>query len=326
MDLLPGTTREMLRPQSVLGYAEPVDQPSPPGDRSTPSFRPPPMDPRFQERWVKVRREEGHRRRRVATAVIAAVSVVAAAVGATFSPLLAVRRVRVTATPHVGVPQVLAVTGLGDHRPMIEVHASAMAARLATLPWVASARVSRQWPTTVAVTIHERRQVAQVDVAGGVVGVDGTGRVLTAPQPAPTGLPTIAGAPAPGAPGTWLTGTGHSSPTLGPVGASLAVASALPAPVAARVATVTGGRDGTVTLTLAPGATTVLLGEVPAPGDSVAGPASVPVTLARQVAALATLLSTVDLSKVAQIDLTVPDRPALTPTPSPTIVSTVSRG
>jgi hypothetical protein len=58
----------------------------------------------------------------------------------------------------------------------------------------------------------------------------------------------------------------------------------------------------------------------------VAGPASVPVTLARQVAALATLLSTVDLSKVAQIDLTVPDRPALTPTPSPTIVSTVSRG
>ncbi|MGI8752606.1 MAG: cell division protein FtsQ/DivIB [Acidimicrobiales bacterium] len=290
----------------------------------------PPMDPRFKERWVRVQREQGHRRLRAAAAAAAAVIVIAGGVGAAFSPLLAVRHVRVAVTAHVAAEKVLAVTGLGDHRPMVEVNAAAAVSRLDTLPWVASARVSRQWPSTVAVTITERRPVAQVAVAGGVVDVDATGRVLTQPQAATAALPALIGAPGAGRPGMWLAGTSRLSRPQGRVGASLAVASALPASVAARVATVTVDGHGTVTLALRPGSTTVTLGEVAAPGDPAGATAvtgsSVPVTLARQVAALSTLLSTVDLSKVAQIDLTVPDRPALTPTQTPTTLSTTSRG
>ncbi|MDQ2725473.1 MAG: FtsQ-type POTRA domain-containing protein, partial [Actinomycetota bacterium] len=275
----------------------------------------PPMDPRFKERWVRVQREQGHRRLRAAAAAASAVIVIAGGVGAAFSPLLAVRHVRVAFTAHVAAGQVLAVTGLGDHRPMVEVNAAAAVSRLDTLPWVASARVSRQWPSTVAVTIAERRPIAQVAVAGGVVDVDATGRVLTQPQAATAALPTLMGAPAAGRPGTWLAGTSRLSRPLGRVGASLVVASALPASVADRVATVTVDGHGMVTLALLPGSTTITLGEVAAPGDPPGDPAGgtavtgsrLPVTLARQVAALSTLLSTVDLSKVAQIDLTVPD-------------------
>ncbi|MDQ2729383.1 MAG: FtsQ-type POTRA domain-containing protein [Actinomycetota bacterium] len=306
------------------------------GDRAGgPRTGRPPMDPRIRERWVSVRREQGHRRLRAAVVAAAAVAIIAAAVGAAFSPLLAVGHVRVAATAHVPVGQVLAVTGLGNHRPMVEVNAASEVSRLDTLPWVASARVSREWPSTVAVTVRERRPVAQVTVTGGVVDVDATGRVLTQPQAATAGLPTLVGSPAAGPPGTWvpgtgLPGTGRRSPVQGSVGASLAVASALPAPVANRVSTVTMDGRGVITLALTPEPTTVTLGEVAAPGDPAEGPAvtgsSVPVALARQVAALSTLLATVDLSKVAQIDLTVPDRPALTPAQTPTTLSTTSRG
>lgn len=416
------TTKEMVRPQSVLGYPEPEDEPAPPAPAAPPSSvaadpptrrrtfgradrggKPPdeavvakktplresgvsralarggaapkpsapdagppkapssrpngaatgtpagrgagkangdearstrssrlPMDPRFKERWVRVRREQGHRRLRAAVAAGAVVVVIAGGVGAAFSPLLAVRHIRVAATPHVAIPQVLAVTGLADHRPMVEVNAGAAASRLDGLPWVASARVSRQWPSTVTVTIRERRAVAQVSGPGGSVVVDATGRVLTTPQAATAGLPTLIGAPPAGRPGTWLAGGSLRTPPRGAVGVSLAVASALPAPVANRVATVSVDGHGVVTLALMPGPTTVSLGEVAAPGDPATGTAvtgsTVPVTLARQVAALSTLLSTVDLSKVGQIDLTVPDRPALTPAQTPTTLSTTSRG
>lgn len=357
MGLWLNTTKEMARPQSVLGYPEPED-PVPKvavpkvavgrtvtgkaaagkaaaGDRKRDRTAGPrngrlPMDPRFKQRWVSVRREQGHRRLRAAVAAAGAVVVIGGCVGAAFSPLLAVRHVRVSAAAHVPAPAVLAVTGLGNHQPMVEVQAAADVSRLDALPWVESARVSKHWPSTVAVTIHERRPVAEVNVAGGVVAVDGTGRVLTPPHPATAGLPTLIGAPAPGQPGTWLAGTSRRSPPQGGLGTSLAVASALPAPAANRVATMSVDGHGVVTLALMPGPTTVSLGEVATPGDPAAGTvgaaSSVPVSLARQVAALSTLLSTVDLSQVARIDLTVPDRPALTPTQTPTTLSTTARG
>lgn len=297
------------------------------GDRaSSPRNGRLPMDPRFKERWVSVRREQGHRRLRAAVAAAGAVAVIAGCVGAAFSPLLAVRHVRVSSAAHVPAPEVLAVTGLRNHQPMIKVHAAAEVSRLEALPWVDSALVRRHWPSTVSVTIHERRPIAEVTVTGGAVDVDATGRILTPPHPATAGLPTLLGDPAPGPPGTWLAGTSRRSPPRGGVGASLAVAYALPVPVAARVATVSVDGHGVVTLALVPGPTTVSLGEVAALGERAGAVSSVPVSLARQVAALSTMLSAVDLSKVARVDLTVPDRPALTPTQTPTTLSTTARG
>ncbi len=358
MGLWLDTTKEMARPQTVQGYPEPearTEVPGPKGrvpkvpvskvakGKAAPGKAAPgngkrdressarsgrlPMDPRFKERWVSVRREQGHRRLFAAVAAAGAVIVIAGCVGAAFSPLLAVRHVQVSPADHVPAPEVLAVTGLGNHQPMIEVNAAAEVSRLDALPWVVSASVSRHWPSTVAVTLHERHSVAEVTVPGGVVDVDATGRVLTPPHPATSGLPTLIGAPAPGPPGTWLAGTSRRASPQGDLGASLAVASALPAPVASRVATVSVDGHGEVLLALVPGPTTVSLGEVAALGDMTAGVASsVSVALARQVAALSTLLSTVDLGKVARIDLTVPDRPALTPTQTPTTLSTTARG
>lgn len=352
MGIWTNTTKEMVRPQSVLGYPEPEDEPQAPAvscgpvpARSAASWRTPadpaprkarrdparlPMDPRFRERWVSVRREEGHHRLRVTLMVAAVVAVLGGGVGVAFSPLLAVRHVRVAATPHVPVAQVLAVTGLGDQRPMVEVSSSDAVSRLDALPWVDSAKVVRQWPATVSVTVHERRPVAKVTGPGGVAEVDGSGRVLTQSAAPAAGLPTLVGAPAPGPPGTWLGGASRRSRPPHGLGASLTVASALPGPLAGRVGTITVDPQRTVTLTLVTGPTTVTLGEVGPPGDPAPGAAmttsSVPVSLARQVAALSTLLTTVDLSHVAQIDLTVPDRPALTPAQTPTTVSTTSRG
>lgn len=293
-------------------------------------------DPRFRARWVDVRRQEGHRRLRAVLAIGAVLAAVVGGVGAAYSPLLAVRHVRIRATAHVPAAQVLAVTGLGRHGAMIAVRPASEAARLGALAWVASAEVTRRWPSTVVVSLQERRPVVQVAAsrspeASQTSQVDATGRVLTSPAAPIAGLPTLVNAPAPGPPGSRLAQMPSSAELRGSLREGLLVAEAIPPSVALKVRSIAVDDAGAVNLTLAAGATTVGFGLVALPGEpvagaAIAGPAGVPIALSRQVAALATLLSTVDLTKVGQVDLTVPDRPALTPAQPPTIVSTTSRG
>src|ERR1700722_19617231 len=116
----------------------------------------PKVDPRMRDRWVRARRQEGRRRLRLLVALGAVVAVGAAALGLSQSPLLAVETVRVTGAQLETTSQVGAAAGLNSHPAMLGLDTGAAARRIERLPWVATARVSRQWPHTVRVALNER--------------------------------------------------------------------------------------------------------------------------------------------------------------------------
>lgn len=263
----------------------------------------PVVDPRFERRRLEVRRDAGRRRLTVVLASAAVVAAVAGGLASTRSPVLDVDRVEVRGASHTSRADVVSVTGLGSHRRMVDVRPGAVARAVERLPWVAHARVIRQWPATVRIDLQERVPVAVVAVGGpaapgsGLLApadrrwalADRTGRVLAVVPRSPTGLPELAGVAAPGGPGASV---------VAAAGASLPVAAALPPGLRPRVAEVAAADGGAVRLRLgAPGAVVLL------------GP---PDRLAEKLAAVQAVLDGASLDRLAVIDVRVPAAPVLT--------------
>lgn len=116
------------------------------------------------------------RRSRVILGVVAAVVVVGAlAVIAYATPLMAVRTTDVDGNHAVSRDQVLAAAQVPDGTPLLQVDTGAIARRVAGIESVASAQVRRSYPSTLTITIVERRPVAVVDNGGKLHVLDPTG-------------------------------------------------------------------------------------------------------------------------------------------------------
>jgi cell division septal protein FtsQ len=288
-----------------------------------------------------VRREQGRRRLRMVVAAVAVVVLTGLGVGALYSPLLNVRNIRISAPASVPPRQLLAIAGLSRPRPLVDIDTGQVAARLDAVPTLGAARVTKQWPATLSISVVTRTPVAVVARAvpaearpgtpatslpatssPGWATVDATGRVLATVQAAP-GLPVLQGLGEVPAPGQWLAGSAGPTalrpgrPGVGPLAdlgaspdsasvpgataAALAIVAALPASLRSHVLSVTVASGGQLRMEVVP-----------------AGPGSAGISvdlgdgsrLAAKLTALATLLSQANLAGVAQIDLTVPDRPA----------------
>lgn len=83
-----------------------------------------------------------------------------------FGPLLAVGTVRVDGAVSLPADQVREAAGIEAGKPLLRVDVDAAAARVARLPQVADAEVTRGWPRTVVITIVERAPVAVVGEPG----------------------------------------------------------------------------------------------------------------------------------------------------------------
>jgi cell division protein FtsQ len=251
------------------------------------------MDPRIRARRVEVTRAAGRRRLRNLAAGLGLIGLATASFGVVHSPILGVRHVEVRGAGHTPVAEVLAAVHLQRGHPMVDVNTASLGRRLAALPWVASASVSRHWPSTVDIRLHERTPVAVVPAAGGQTAVvDQTGRVLAVGPSAAavgSGLPTVKGLDAPPAAGVTI------GPEM-PAHAALGVAASLPASLRPRLADITVTNGGEVDAAV--GSTVVFIGS--------------PADLPAKFLALTTLLQRVDLKGVAVIDLRVPAAPVLT--------------
>ncbi|HVR01646.1 MAG TPA: FtsQ-type POTRA domain-containing protein [Polyangia bacterium] len=109
------------------------------------------------------------------------------------SPRFALREIRADATLHVSHEEIVALAGaeLGDR--LLAIDTDAVAARVATHPWVASVRVRRQLPSALAIDIVERRAVASA-LLGTLYLVDEAGRPFKrANLDEADGLPVITG-------------------------------------------------------------------------------------------------------------------------------------
>jgi cell division protein FtsQ len=208
--------------------------------------------------------------------------------GVTRSPFLDVDHVEVSGTVHATPADITAASGIHGGMAMLDVDGGDAGARLRAVPWILRAHVERHWPATVTITVVERLPVAAVPAKAGVGIVDPTGRVLTVVPTAPPTLPTLLGLPPAGPP---------SSRIAGRAADLLAVALAMPPQVAQRVTAVVAADSGQVELRLKPA------------GVVRFGP---PDQLAEKMLATQTVLTQVDLTRLAVLDVRVPASPAIT--------------
>jgi cell division protein FtsQ len=258
--------------------------------------RRPRIDPRMHQRFVAVRRQRGRRRMRLAIAAMVLIVALGGALVVLHSSLLSARHLSVHGATHTPSAEILAVSGLARHPPLVDVDAGRISARLEQLPWVAEARVATHWPDSVTIVVRERTPVAIIAAGGAFVLVDSTGRVLAYDRRPPVHTVALSlqgpGLARPGPPGTWLGASAQPA---------LQVASELPPSLVGQVVGVDLGSSGALSLQLRDG-TVALLGSQSELGE--------------KFTALASVLAAAPLAAGDQIDLTVPGEPTVSPRPA----------
>jgi len=203
-----------------------------------------------------------------------------------------VQHVELVGVHHETAAQVLAASGLQAHPAMIDVSVATIEKGLASFPWIASVSLSKHWPNSVIVTVHESRAIAVGFNSRHVLQyVDASGRDLGA-APLHANLPTVAFSGGP--PGTW--------PFSGVARSAAVVASQLPKAFAGQVAQVSEDARGNVTL------------KMESPVSFLLGPA---IGLHAKFVAIASVILHTTLGVGDIVNVTVPDELAVSgPAPS----------
>jgi hypothetical protein len=284
------------------------------------------IDPRIAARWLSVRHDQSHRRRRNLTIALGVVTAAVAGWALAHSPLLAVRHVALRGAGHTGAARVLAAARV-DGRPMLTVDLRGAAHRVDALPWVSDVQLRRRWPATIEIDVAERTPAAQlaqspgqpavVDLHGRVLATGAeAAAVLTSARPA---LPVLQGLPS----------VATAGATLGPAASGALQflqawqqGSEAPRPgtAAFTVTAVNRAPDATTSAVLAPGSLTVLLGSLDASDRT---GTSDKVSALRAV--LTQLTGGPEIAN-ATIDVRVPDAPVLTEGKKSGSFSTTQRG
>jgi cell division protein FtsQ len=119
------------------------------------------------------------------------------------TPVLGVRHVTVQGTGVLTPEEVRAVAAIHDGTPLASLDLGSVRRRVAALPPVREAKVERDWPSTIVITVTERVGVAAVRRADHRFDLMDASGVAFHTVPADPGLPAVQlAAPAPGDPTT----------------------------------------------------------------------------------------------------------------------------
>ena len=255
------------------------------------------VDPRIRARRIAVARAEGRRRLHVLAVAAGLVVVAAAAWGLSRTSLLDVDRIAVAGADPARSAEVLATSQLSLGRPMALLDVDGAERAVAALPWVRSARVWQDWPSTVRIAVEPRVAAVTVPAAGGRSAlVDSKGYVIgwatASDYPGASG-----GAADSGLPRVDVVFTGRLGDIHTAADGPLAVVAAMPDDLRSWVRTLTVDESHTrVGLELVGGAS-ALLGE--------------PVLIDDKIASLRAVLAGTDLACITEIDVTMPDLPTV---------------
>ncbi|MER7116869.1 cell division protein FtsQ/DivIB [Saccharomonospora azurea] len=108
-----------------------------------------------------------------------------------FTPFLGVSTVEVVGARTVAVQAVRSAAAVPEEQPLLRVDADEVAARVRELPDIATAEVTRSLPSTLTITVTERRAVAYHDDDRGIRLVDATGVPYKRVEEPPDGLPRL---------------------------------------------------------------------------------------------------------------------------------------
>ena len=136
------------------------------------------VEPRLVERRRTVLEAQRRRRRRRWVALGAVLALVAAVIGAAWSPLADVDRVTVSGADGLDTDELIAASGIDRGDPLVLVDLSAARDRLRALPLVAAATASREWPDTVRLEVVQEVPMLRLRSGEQVSVVSATGRVL----------------------------------------------------------------------------------------------------------------------------------------------------
>ena len=163
-----------------------------PGQRTRPGPRSP-RPPRRRIRWPwRGRRLPRPHWKAVFFAGTAVVIVGVMAWALLGSSLLVVRSVRVAGNGKVvSAGQVLAAARVPLGQPLIRVDTGAISRRVGQLRQVQSAQVSKDWPTTLVITVQLRKPAFALPVHGGFALVDPSGVTIRNVTRKPPGLPLL---------------------------------------------------------------------------------------------------------------------------------------
>ena len=155
-----------------------------------------------------------------------------------FTPIMSARNVVITGLGAVTQEEVIAAAAVKQGTPLLQIDTDEVAERVATIRRVGSARVQREYPSTLRITVVERVPIVVKDYPDGPHLFDRDG-VDFATAPPPPDLPYLeADTPGPSDP---------------PTRAALAVMTALRPEVAGQVARVSAPSVAAITLTLVDG-------------------------------------------------------------------------
>ncbi len=176
-----------------------------------------PMDPRLRARRAALQRAAGRRRLHRLLAAVVVLAVVAAGAAVALSPLLSVHTLVVRGAGGDRAA-ILRASGIGTGDPMVLVSTGGAAAAIERLPWIQTASVARDFPTTVTITVTERTPVAWAPSGPGRYSlVDASGQVTAVTTTPPLTLPELAGVSGVPAPGRHLAaGTAETAAALSP--------------------------------------------------------------------------------------------------------------
>ncbi|MBI3212413.1 MAG: cell division protein FtsQ/DivIB [Mycobacterium sp.] len=159
-----------------------------------------------------------------------------------FTPLMSARTVLVVGTAVLTQDEVLGAAQVAVGTPLLQINTDVVADRVATIRRVASARVQREYPSTLRITVVERIPVAVKDFPDGPHLYDRDG-VDFATGPPPPALPYI--------------DVDNPGPADAPTKAALQVLTALRPEVAGQVGRIAAPSVASITLTLTDGRTVV---------------------------------------------------------------------
>jgi cell division protein FtsQ len=155
-----------------------------------------------------------------------------------FTPIMSARNVVITGLGAVTQDEVIAAAAVKQGNPLLQINTDDVAERVATIRRVASARVQREYPSSLRITVVERVPIVVKDYPDGPHLFDRDG-VDFATAPPPPNLPYLE--------------ADNPGPSDPPTKAALAVMTALRPEVAGQVARVSAPSVAAITLTLVDG-------------------------------------------------------------------------
>ena len=131
------------------------------------------------------------RRRRVALGAAYGLGPIAVLVGLALSPALDVERVRVVGVRRLPAAHVVDAADVDPGSALALVDVSDVRRRVASLAYVKSVSVRREWPSRLVVDVVERVPALAVPVSGGVALFDADGVRLGGASSVPRGVPLL---------------------------------------------------------------------------------------------------------------------------------------